>query len=533
MTFLCLVQQEEGDLTEGEFNGIWEKAPKFPDLETSEERIDVDSFVQAYRNIDDLFEDDDDDDEQEETDPPTKSDENAEQKVTETVEESNISLIAELETVFQSLCDEGGLITKDKLRNWDELQNLFEEGLLSKDEFEETWNKATINPEAPDQLDLEGFLNFNEALDDLFDIEEDDQETVESPENKALPSTEPKVARPAMVEDEDLSPAELFEALANEDKLVGKEEMSRWGELQEMIAGGDLQIPELDSLFSNTPKSSKDETRFDKAGFIAFYEAIDDLFEDVEEDDDEEIKADDAKENTSASSSSRETKDELLRALELINSDDTRLSCGLEATEQEQRYILGLVNSLETEPSNIIKQKQAGIEEADLTGDWDLMYTSSDTMRFNQGLSGIGGSFPNGKFGGLQMSLQSSKVVADVEYLERVEVNPSSASFDVRVTGSWELRNSVSLFSGEPSIVLTVVPDRVMYPTVNMNADHWKSLGPANMLDVAYLDEDLRIMRGNTAVDNVFIFRRGLMVRSKKEDTKQDNRDEGKPWFPF
>ena len=72
-----------------------------------------------------------------------------------------------------------------------------------------------------------------------------------------------------------------------------------------------------------------------------------------------------------------------------------------------------------------------------------------------------------------------------------------------------------------------------MYPTVNMNADHWKSLGPANMLDVAYLDEDLRIMRGNTAVDNVLIFRRGLMVRSKKEDTKQDNGDEGKPWFPF
>jgi hypothetical protein len=51
---------EDGDLLEAEFNDIWEAAPKFP---TCAERIDVDSFVQIYRDIDDLFEDQDEEEE--------------------------------------------------------------------------------------------------------------------------------------------------------------------------------------------------------------------------------------------------------------------------------------------------------------------------------------------------------------------------------------------------------------------------------------------------------------------------------------
>ena len=129
-------------------------------------------------------------------------------------------------------------------------------------------------------------------------------------------------------------------------------------------------------------------------------------------------------------------------------------------------------------------------------------------MKFNKGLSGLGGSFPNGKFDGLKQRLDSSKFMADVEYTERISVTPDTASFDVRVTGDWDLRQSVSLFTGDPSIVLQIEPDRVEYGPTSTRADHWKSLGPLNMLDVAYLDEDLRIMRGNTSVDTIFIFQR-------------------------
>lgn len=98
--------------------------------------------------------------------------------------------------------------------------------------------------------------------------------------------------------------------------------------------------------------------------------------------------------------------------------------------------------------------------------------------------------------------------MSDVEYVERIEVTPSTASFDVIVSGDWDLSQSVSLFTGAPSTVMTVEPARVMYGPTSTRADHWKSLGPMNMLDVTYLDKDLRIMRGNTATDAIFVFRR-------------------------
>jgi hypothetical protein len=95
-----------------------------------------------------------------------------------------------------------------------------------------------------------------------------------------------------------------------------------------------------------------------------------------------------------------------------------------------------------------------------------------------------------------------------VEYLERIEVNPSPASFDVSVTGSWDLKTSMSLFTGQPSIVLDIEPDRVNYGPTSTRADHWKSLGPTNMLDLTYLDEDFRVMRGCTSTETIFLYKK-------------------------
>ena len=56
----------EGDLLREELDDIWGAAAKFPspaDAEGGPDRIDVDGFVQCYRDIDDLFEDEEDDNE--------------------------------------------------------------------------------------------------------------------------------------------------------------------------------------------------------------------------------------------------------------------------------------------------------------------------------------------------------------------------------------------------------------------------------------------------------------------------------------
>jgi hypothetical protein len=201
-----------------------------------------------------------------------------------------------------------------------------------------------------------------------------------------------------MVEGDDLPPGVLFAALANEDYLVGMKELKRWSELQEMLADESLLPLELQNIYDGTPKATAD--MLDEAGFTAFYEAIDSLFEDVDGDDEEEEQA---------AKATNEVKRQLLALLEEINSDNERLPCGLESTEREEKVVMDIVNQLEQAPSNLVQQKQGKIQLTDVAGSWELLYSSSSAMKFNKGLSGLGGSVPNGKFAGLIQNLQASK----------------------------------------------------------------------------------------------------------------------------
>jgi hypothetical protein len=485
-----------------ELDDIWEKAPKFPDVTASAARIDVDSFVQVYRDIDDLFEDDGEESNPEQSTAaalePTETKETP--QVDDQTEDVDKTMEDELESVFNSIADGNGLISKQALMNWDEIEKLVSDGLLGSDEFEELWGKTKKSLGADDKLDIDGFLSFNVALDSLFEFSDEEME-----EDDDDDSVGEDMVRGQLVEEGDRSPQELFASLTGADGLVSKGDLMRWAELLELIDEGELSMSELDGIFTANAVAEKlDETRF-----LAFYKAIDDLFEyDVNDESDESSTADQKVPGAVATNDPPSSKTTLLGMLEALNEDNDLLPCGLEASDREQANILKVINMLEQESANLIRSKQGVVDENDLAGNWELVYSSSSAMKFNKGLSGLGGSFPNGKFGGLKMRLDSSKYMSDVEYTERISVTPEAASFDVTVTGDWTLRQSISLFTGEPSITLAITPERVNYGPTSTRADHWKSLGPLNMLDVAYLDKDLRIMRGSTSLDTVFVFRR-------------------------
>lgn len=510
--------QAAGDLLPEEFRDIFDSAPKFPDEAENKgaERIDVDSFVQVYRDIDDLFESNESDNDiaytkeadqipLTQTSPATKKDVVDMQVLGADDGEGGApdpSPEAELLSIYESICDLSGLVPKSELRKWDEVAKLLCEGLLSEDEFDEIWGatKRVADSGAEEKLDVDGFLRFNLALDDLFAFEDDEMDDVIVP--KSAYTTEldaPAVANTSpsarMIEGVDLPPDVLFVSLANEDGLVGLDELKRWGELQQMIKEGDLLETELTDLFDSVKKSGMDLNKVEEAGFVDLCKAIDSLFEE------------DGGVGIANGVRQVSRKEELLDAIADLVGENI-LPCGLEATEREQREILSIVEMVEGDSTNVIRSNKGTIAPQELDGDWELLYSSSSAMKFNKGLSGLGGSLPNGRFANLKQKLVATKFLTDVEYIERIEMIPSSASFDVKVTGTWDLRTSVSLFTGEPSIVMNVVPDRVTYGPTSTRADHWKSLGPLNMLDITYLDDDLRIMRGNTSVDTVFVFRR-------------------------
>ena len=476
---------------ESELDGFWAKAEKFPSAEVTEDRIDVDSFVQIYRDIDDLFELEDD----EEGDSDKGSIEASTTEGDDTDDDEQA-----LEQVFETMCDKDKLIAKDIVRQWDEIVRLIQDGLLGEDEFDRLWAQTPKSP-GTSSLDVDGFLSFNVFLDDLFvfdDEEEGAEDSVTDAEKQASALQSEEAPTSSMVTGDDLPPGVLFAALANEDYLVGREELNYWGELQDMLKDGDILPEELEKLFTKNLPDGNDLLTED--AFLAFYNAVDDLFEDEET----EV----SREEDTVVAGSSEAKGALLDLLGQINENEERLPCGLEAEEREESLVQNIVSALEKEPSNFIQKTQGDIVPDDLAGDWKLLYSSSSAMRFNKGLSGLGGSFPNGKFGGLKQTLKFSKFMQDVEYAEQIDVTPDTASFEVFVNGAWELRKSISLFTNQPCTMLYVEPDRVKYGPTSTRADHWKSLGPLNMLDVTYLDDDLRVMRGNTATDAIFVFQR-------------------------
>merc|ERR1712087_21195 len=209
---------------------------------------------------------------------------------------------------------------------------------------------------------------------------------------------------------------------------------------------------------------------------------------------------------TDLNKASSSVKPKLMQILHQMNTLEDRLPCGIESTPQEQKQLLTLINSLEKEPTNKIKQTQ--ITSNDISGEWNLLYTSSTMVKYNKGLSGLGKSFPSGKFQSLKQVLSQSisNLLVDVKYIERINVDaPENSSFDVTIDGDWKLKNSTSLFTGEPCVLLTVEPNTVKYLTTSTRADHWKSVR-SNVLDVTYLDDSLRVMRGNTNEETIFIF---------------------------
>ncbi|KAL9185064.1 hypothetical protein ACHAXT_002841 [Thalassiosira profunda] len=498
---------EQGDLLSSELAEIFAAAPKFPqEGGESAAKIDVDSFVQVYRDIDDLFEDDGDDEESEKevVDEGAVADNTVASNTVEDGDEGD----GELQQAFATLANDGeGAISFAQLRQWEEVTSMIEEeGLLGEDELVTLWENALdVKGTEGSKMDLQGFVKFNGALDDLFEFDDEEEAAEEEREETEV---EPEaVQRPAaaplpIVTEEDLPPGVLFSQLANENYLVGREELQRWGELNDMLKEGDLTEDELNTLFAKAASAPGAKDMLDEEGFCALYDSIDSLFEDEDE-----------QESPASQPPQRELKEELLEYIEDIvqlAEEEGQQLCGLDCSELEQERVLEIASEMEREPYNQVVAVSAtgggAVQKEELVGKWELIYSSSSTMKYNEGLSGLAGGLT--RFGGLQQQLSATKYLSDVDYTEQVVPKLGGNPYDVKITGDWDLRTEVSMFTGKPSNIMSVTPDKVSYGPRSDKADHWKSLGPMNLLVLSYLDEDLRIMRGNTSTDTLFIWRR-------------------------
>jgi soluble cytochrome b562 len=396
---------------------IWSAIPK------SNDKIDAEGFVTLYKDIDNLFEEEEDD---------ASGDDGEE---------------ADLKEAFDLLAGASSTFSSAQLRKWEEITSLIdEEGMLGEDEFNELWKKSVGNSSG---MDYTAFVKFNEALDDLFVLEDEEIEEVLAESGSNVEDEEVTVAEEApkpaskpkpIITDTDLPPAVLFSQLADENYLVSQQDLlSRWGELRDMLSGGDLTQTELEELWNGVATAPGSTDKLDEEGFLILFDKIDELFED-----EDEMEGNAGSEPNKITSVSKEPemedlKEELLELiqdLDRLSEEEGRQPCGLDCTELEQERVLEVVSDLEKEPYNRVSSVGGGsnvVPKEELVGNWDLIYSSSSTMKYNEGLSGLAGGLT--RFGGVQQRLSATKYLSDVEYVEQVVGKVGGQSFEVRITG--------------------------------------------------------------------------------------------------
>jgi len=263
-----------GDLLEEEFDNIWKAAPKFPDDKTSIDRVDVDSFVQIYRDIDEIFEDDSVVEKKLEV-----SSSEQDNDIDKAKDPNEIGDKEQLDQVFNSLCDSLGLLSRESLEAWSEIQNLLQEGLLGKDEFEDLWNKNKAIVESSDKLGLDGFVSFNNALDELFNFEDENEDIIMNNTGNTSDKTLPSDAKSKtdIIFEDGSAPSILFKKICDNSFFVGEAELKRWGDLQEMLSCGDILPSELEHILKEVGGSDR---KLNEKDFTRLYDDIESLFED-------------------------------------------------------------------------------------------------------------------------------------------------------------------------------------------------------------------------------------------------------------
>eukprot|EP00752_Nemacystus_decipiens_P009010 g8043.t1 len=537
---------EDGLLQDSEVLAIWKAVPK---ADAAGDRVDFAGFCEAFARVDSLFEEEE---EQEERAGGSA-------RVGEAVVVGSAAAVeagGEAEASFLELVGSpGGVLDLAGLLRWDEVTELVEEGLLTQQEVEQMWEglpkvansvKAAGAP-GTDQgmlINLQGFLEFDRKLSDLFEDEESDDVPAaapqQSPSVESLPSTPAAAAVPvAVVEEEETAGAPLVDEGTPEGQfvklsagsggVVTLDGLLGWTEVSELLEDDLITREEVSTMFQALPKakgrgSSSSSPAIDVKGFVEFSRKLDEMFE---EDDDEEdaatpnATAPEAPTTPAAASaplpdmktSSPDVKgsdaaEAKARLLSLSRAE--MADCGMGCGENKRTEMLEAMEALlATEEGNLVLGEDLGTGLIDnLVGEWRLLYTSSNAMEYNQGLTGLANTIPKAKFQGLRQILHADGMVFDAEYEEELVTGDKSEPLIITVTSDWEVKQTSSLITGKSTVAVAVSPKQIKYGFITVRSERWKTLRAMMLLDIAYLDADLRIMRGQTARQNFFVFAR-------------------------
>eukprot|EP00977_Amphora_coffeiformis_P003020 scaffold574_cov190-Amphora_coffeaeformis.AAC.10 len=205
---------------------------------------------------------------------------------------------------------------------------------------------------------------------------------------------------------------------------------------------------------------------------------------------------DDGEEGNDSVVSSSSPKENLLHYLERF-TDTTwgRLPCGLECTEAERATVLDLITQVvvqDVDNNNYIQPtNNRVVNDKDLLGTWNLLYTSSRTMRINKSLSGLGRSESTlANVASISKTYTGTKYLGFVQYVERI--GTTTDGFDVTMAGEWMFEPSTDPFTGNSLMAMRLDLRSVEYAGTKQKGETWASLGPIKLMDIVLSLQTIR-----------------------------------------
>lgn len=136
-------------------------------------------------------------------------------------------------------------------------------------------------------------------------------------------------------------------------------------------------------------------------------------------------------------------------------------------------------------------------KDARMFGLWELMYTSSTITRYYGGATGLQKFLPEGRVGKIEQYIDAEDGTCEFREIISFGVPLLGKQLEGVAVAKGVLRNT-----SETRQVWE--PRRVEFYFLKQFADSWKTLRAFQVADTTYLDNDLRITRGQTGSVNVF-----------------------------
>ncbi|EKU23329.1 hypothetical protein NGA_0031802 [Nannochloropsis gaditana CCMP526] len=457
-------------LAKAEVESFW-----IGELGDKAEPADLDAFLAVYEKIDALFEEEEED---------------------EDVEVGQAGAVK-------------GITLEEFLASGD-VSRYLEENLISREEVESMWaaeagfRGASAGVRAV--LSAEGSMRVYAGIEDLLEEVVDDAEK----------SDETQTAVPEENEGKELR-AEYMAAIGGDlEAEMDYAAFLRTNELPDLLEEGLVSREEVGSMWDKVRSERGTGDVVDFAGFQALSSALDDLF--LEEGEEEEKVAPRqtaaAAYKAAAAAQAKEAEPEGLRIVgpakpqlkEMLAS--VLLAGLLEEDKALDDYVGALVEAMLDEEANLAARDELEITDLQkaMEGEWELAYSTSRTMRYNRGLSGLGKSLPKVEFLGFSQSIAVNGFALETVYTERLRT--LGRDLNVVVEGAWELKDVVSIMSGELCLIMDVLPATITYGFMRERIETgWKGVRVLNRCELLYLDEDLRVMKGQSS-DSYFVFSR-------------------------